>query len=40
MKRKVMFLRDYEGFKKGQIVELDKERADRLLIAMVVAPVL
>jgi hypothetical protein len=40
MKRKVRFLKDYEDFKKDQIVELDKERADRLLISMIVAPVL
>ena len=39
MKRKVKFLQDYQEFLKGDIVELDRDIADRLLIAMIVVVV-
>jgi hypothetical protein len=37
--RKVKFLCDYFEFKKGQIVNMNRGRADRLLIAMIVVVV-
>lgn len=40
MKRKVRFLIDHRDWKRGDIVELDRDYADRLLIAQIVAPYL
>lgn len=37
--RKIRFLRDYDIYKKGEVVEMERERADRLLIAMIVTVV-
>ena len=37
--RKVKFLQDYDIYKAGDVVNLDKERAERLLIAMIVCVV-
>ena len=37
--RKVKYLHDYQEYKQGDVVYLDREKADRLLIAQIVCVV-